>query len=301
VQLRSPAFGKLDAVAVVAASALEGFGGRGHREPLTPIVKSHNLRAMNPQPEIFLLGLGVCGLRHITLETMETLKHVTLVQHLTSKDDELRTINPRVENLSPLYWREGKDWDIYCAVADYVVDKALAVDAPIAFVTEGHPMIFNDISWQIASIGPRKNVKVHALPGISCLDVLPIQLGFDFADLGVQIFEATQLALYELQMNVHLSTLVLQIAEFGIEGVLDEPGKPNRHDPLVRHLSKFFPLDHPAILILSSYREKEATIVTSTTIGEITQASMLRGMTLYIPRLSVPPVRNSGLLPETRQ
>ncbi len=251
---------------------------------------------MRSRPEIFLVGLGLSGMRHVTQEVMHVLEEARLVQHLTSKDGELRMLNPRVEDLSSLYWREGQDKAIYAEIAEHVVATALAGDAPLAFVTDGHPMVFNNISWEIVRLGQQKGAKTHALPGVSSIDVLLLQLGFDPGDIGLQVFEATQLVLYGLAMNAHLSTLILQVAEFGMGGILDLPSRVGRHDPLVRHLERFFPADHPAVFILAPEHKEESTIVLRTVIGKIGGSTMRRGMTLYIPRLSFPTVRDSRLL-----
>jgi precorrin-6B methylase 1 len=243
--------------------------------------------------DIYLVGLGVFELRQVTLETLDILKQARCILHLTSSHDELEKINPNTQDLTPLYWKSGLDWAVYTEIARHVVKTGEAA-RPTVFATEGNPLFFNDISWEIAKLGRGAGLRVQALPGISSLDVLPIQLGFDIGDVGVQILDATQLVMLQLQINPYLSTLLLQVGEFGTSKVAcGREGPPNRFDPLVSHLARFFPIDHVAIFIMSASRRSEPTSVISTRLAKINQhSSEIRpGMTLYLPRIGIPTMR----------
>lgn len=245
--------------------------------------------------DIYLVGLGMFEMRQTTLETLEVLKQAKRVFHLTTQHEELSIINANTEDLGPLYWKPGKRADIYYKIAQYVVSFARET-RPAAFVIEGNPMFFSDVSWNIAELGKAASLRVEALPGVSCIDVLPIQLGFEPGDLGLQIFEATQLVLYGLAINTHLSTLILQV---GVFAETAHPGSGSKRlgtfDPLVRHLSNFFPAGHPAIFIRSTLSRTFPNVVFTTNIARIDEQrdGIVEGMTLYLPRLSVPPIDQS--------
>lgn len=241
--------------------------------------------------DIYLVGLGIFAMKQVTVETNEVLRQAKLVLHLTCRHQELVTINDNTEDLAPLYWRPGKDWTIYTELAQYVVSRG-AKARPTVFAVEGNPMMFNDVCWEIARLGKEIGLIVQALPGVSCLDVLPIQLGFDIGDFGVQVMDATQLAMYELQLNPYLSTLILQVGEFGMLHVVDSDAKQaERLGPLVQHLERFYPGDHPAVFVKSSSSRNERTIIFTTVIASIgrEEGRVVRGMTLYLPRIGIPP------------
>ncbi|MBI4465590.1 MAG: hypothetical protein HY647_12875 [Acidobacteria bacterium] len=242
--------------------------------------------------DIYLVGLGIFEMRQITVETLDVLRQAKRIFHLSSKHEELTAINVNIEDLGPLYWKSGKTIDIYEDLARHVVSFAQQA-RPTVFAIEGNPMLFSDLSWKIAELGKAACLRVEALPGVSCVDVLPIQLGFEPGDLGLQIFEATQLALYRLEINPYLSTLILQVGEFG-ERSLPRPARRRlaAFTPLVRHLSKFFPVDHPAIFIRSAFSSKVSSVVFATEIDSIDkhQDQIVPGMTLYVPRIGIPPM-----------
>jgi tetrapyrrole methylase family protein/MazG family protein len=242
--------------------------------------------------DIYLVGLGMFGMRQVTAETLEILGHAKRVFHVTDKHEQLCAINPESEDLSGLYWRSGKNVDVYDDVARYVVSFARQKH-PTVLALDGNPMFFNDISWKIAALGKLEGLKVEAIPAVSCIDVLPIQLGFEPGNLGMQIFEATQLVLYQLSINPYLSTLVLQVGVFGETSVVRPvKRKPATFLPLVMHLRKFFPSDHPAIFIQSAYSSHVPTVVFTIDVGSIDECGreIGSGMTLYLPRVGIPTI-----------
>jgi tetrapyrrole methylase family protein / MazG family protein len=240
--------------------------------------------------DIYLVGLGMYELRHLTLEALEIIKNAKVVYHLTDKHEELRVINPNTRDLADLYSKPGQRTDIYEDLAKYTVDSALS-NTPVVLALDGNPMFFSDISWKIAALGKKRNLLVEAVPGVSCIDVLPVQLGFDPGDIGFQVFEATQLVLYDLAINPYLSTLILQVGYFW-RTVSAPPLHRERGDfaPLVAHLCKFFPKNHPAIFIQSAYSKQFPTGLLSTSIASIDEHrnEVKAGMTLYVPRSGVP-------------
>jgi len=240
--------------------------------------------------DIYIVGLGVFELDQLTIETLEVLKKVNSVYHVTRRHLELCAINPKTYDLDSLFERRRKRTDIYYRIAGFVVNSAQD-KAPVAFAADGNPMFYNDISWNIAAIAKKRRLRVEALPAVSCIDVLPMQLGFEPADLGLQIFEATQLVLYEFPINPSLSTLILQIGYLFVR-LTSPPSRWRRgaFAPLVFHLRKFFPENHPAVFIESASSRLKPTVAFWSEVGEIDKYrdEITPSMTLYLPRAGVP-------------
>lgn len=232
------------------------------------------------------------GMTQITVETINVLKRAQRVFHLTDLQLDLEAINPQTEDLDRLYSRAGNNIHIYDEIAQHVV-RAAHQFPPVALVLDGNPMFFSDISWKTIALAHADGLRVEALGAVSCIDILPTQLGFEPGNLGMQIFEATQLVLYNLRINPYLSTLVMQAGEFGQRTIIrNVTQKPERYALLAQHLGKFFPQDHPAIFIRSAFKEKTPHIVFTTDISRIEShcGRIEPGMTLYIPRLCIPPI-----------
>jgi hypothetical protein len=258
-----------------------------------PIARTLPMTESPRQADVYLVGLGMFDLRQITVETSEILRTASRVYHVSDRHEQLIAMNPCTEKLDALSTRADRATAIYDDIASCVVDAARR-HRPVVFAVEGNPMLFSDVSWKIAAAARNAGLVVEAFPGVSCLDVLPVQLGFEPGDLGLQIFEASQLVIYGLDMNPYLSTLILQIGYF-LHDVTLAPRTRERDDfaPFVEHLLRFFPKQHPAVFIESANARGSDTIVFSVDIEAIdTHRHDIRpGMTLYIPRAGIPPVR----------
>lgn len=247
---------------------------------------------MHLDSDIYLIGLGMYELRQLTLESVEILRNVNTVYHLSDKHHDLCNYNNDVRDLSEMYLTLGRRVDVYARIAAHLINVAQK-DKPVALAFDGNPMFYCDVSWEIAALGKKNGIRVEALPGVSCIDILPMQLGFEPGDVGMQIFEATQMTMYQISLNPYLSTLVLQIGYFGVTATLPPPPREvGAYLPLVEHLLKFYPARHPAIFIQSAYTAKLGNIIFSTEIGKIDEIRncIKPGMTLYLPRVTVPAV-----------
>lgn len=243
------------------------------------------------QADVFLVGVGQFGLNQLTCEARRVIEHAKRVLHLTPFHSELCRLNSACEDLSVRYWQSASAWDVYQKLAKRVVEAAID-SSPTVLAVHGNPLFFNDICWETIRLGKASGLVVQALPGVSCIDVLPMQLGFDLGDLGAQIFEATQLVMFGLPMNPYLSTLILQVAEFGIRGIEVPQMTERRIAPLITHLLKFYPPSHYIIFARSKSEVDDQDLGLSTKIehcGEILHR-IVPGMTLYVPRTSIPEI-----------
>ena len=239
--------------------------------------------------DIFLVGVGQYDINQLTLEGYHVLRESNRVLHITQMHGRLSEINSNCVDLNPRFQDLGRDWEMCKRIADYVTDEG-AQNGPLTFVASGNALFFDDIGWEIVRIGIAKGLKVQALPGISCFDVLPIQLGFDPGDLGSQIFEATHLLKFNLRMNPMLSTLVLQVAELDRSERKPGSSMAERFHKLLNHVLKFYPPTHRLVFVKSRTMADENDAVISTAICKAAEIvdDISAGMTLYIPRVNIP-------------
>jgi hypothetical protein len=236
------------------------------------------------------LGLGIQGLSHLTLEALKTIRKAEIVLHIGLTGRHLEKLNPNVKSLEHLYWSGRNDLDTYRRVAKEVIDTARTLSGSTVFAVDGNPAFFNDITWEIYARATKRRIPVAILAGISCLDVLAIDVFCDPGDVGTQIFEANQLVLYNLTMNPYLSTFILQIGWFGtsiLTKACDRRRK--RFNPFISHLLKFYPGTHPAIFVMSAEKPGRTSVMLRTTVSQIgSHAKKVHsGMTLYLPRMDI--------------
>ena len=234
-----------------------------------------------------ILGLGISGPRHLTVEAVEYLRRAQKVLTLSAWSAELHQFNNHVTRLNDLYWSDDTDWNTYQRIARTVVRHARRGPGLIIFAVDGNPAVFDDIVWESYRLCRRAELPVTIVPGISSLDVLPIALRFDPGNVGLQIMEANQLVVYDLVLNPHLATLVLQVGWFG-SSILRKRRHQTRRalDPLVNHLLKFYPKNFPAFFV---FDHRQGTQILKTSVASIAlhSSQIHPGMTLYLPRKEV--------------
>ncbi len=85
----------------------------------------------------------------------------------------------------------------------------------VVVVVEGHPTIYDDVSWDILRRGKKRGFKVKIIPAISCIDAMAAYCGLKIGAAGFQIVEATSLVLCKQKLNPNMDALVMQIGWFG--------------------------------------------------------------------------------------
>ena len=237
-----------------------------------------------PRVDLWILGLGIRGLRQVTLETLEVLERCRIVLHLTQQHEALARINPRLVDLEDDYWTGEERGVVYERLVRLVLAE-VARGPEVAVVFYGHPMIFDDVTLALVRRSKRRGLRCRVLPAVSCLDTLCIDLGIDYG-YGLQVFEATTLVTHRQPLSPELDALVLQLGEFGTDRtadtILDHAG---RFTPLVEHLRRFYPGDHRAVIAFSDDGEMAKPRLLRTRIDELDAHArrIFPGVTLYLP------------------
>lgn len=242
--------------------------------------------------DLFVVGRGVRdGTGQMTLEAVEALKTCRVVLDLSADPDAVRAIHPNVVDLAQDYWTFDVNEDVYARIERIVLDEVRRGGPTVGHITDGHPLLFDDVSWSLVRRGRKLGLKVVALPGVSCLDTMVLELGVDLGN-GTQILEATQVLHYDLALNPYLATFLFQIGSFGTNFVsaTTRRNRKGRFTPLVDHLLKFFPRGHPAVLISSSGRGRPARKLRLPLhrldgAREFIHSAEGGGLTLYLPPL----------------
>jgi hypothetical protein len=124
-----------------------------------------------------------------------------------------------------------------------------------------------------------------------------IDVGADLGN-GAQIVHSNQLLVYDIALDPHLQTYVLQVGKFGTEFFSCETRRnlPGRFTPLAAHLTRHYPADHMATLIVSL---GEKSIRRRVRLGELDSARAFLhrhqddGLTMYIPAYPRPIANDS--------
>lgn len=233
--------------------------------------------------DLYLLGIGIRGIKQISLETIEALRKCRKIYHLTDQHYQLKKINPNVVDWGPNYWIDEEYDIVYKRLLDCLLEE-VRKGPGVGSVIYGHPLFFDDVHIELRTISKKRGLRCVILPGISSLDTLSVDLGIDFGE-GLQVFEATDLVENSVIVNPALHTLIFQIGDFGIR----RPGSampkgPNRFRKIEKYLSRFYSPRQQIVIAYSDDGDGTGPLLLKSRLGRLSthHRRMFFGTTLYI-------------------
>ena len=249
--------------------------------------------------DLYLVGRGIAdGISQMTVEGLEALKRSRVVFDLSGDARAIRKVHPNVIDLAREYWTGERLDNVHVRLQKRIFDEVENNGPVVSVVVDGHPMFFDDMNWNLVRKGRRRGLRVVPLAGICCVDTMTIDLEIDIGD-GTQVVEANHLVTHDLTLNPYLQTFVFQVAKFGTRFASAETSRnlPGRFTPLVKHLTRFYPPDHMATLLVSGGNAKP--LRKRIRLGRLDDARAFlhrhqdEGMTMHIPPCPRDPVNEA--------
>lgn len=238
---------------------------------------------------IYLLGSGIKGTLHFTVETVQALRACRRVLVLHSDQgviDSVREHCAQVEDLAPLYDGQSVREDVYHEISRRLVESALD-SAPVALLVHGHPLFLVSATEYTLDLAERHGLRVSVLPAVSSFDTLLCDLRIDYG-YGVQIFDTTTLLKGGWAPNPQVPLLLFQLASTLNRAVIS--GDPDQESlrPLINLLAPLYGTDHRVQVVWSSAHILEGSSIIELQIPELatTDLELWRRPTLYVPAKS---------------
>lgn len=221
--------------------------------------------------DILLAGVGIGGPGNTTLATVELLRRARVVYTLSVHAAWLRKTCRRVVEVDDLYFTGEEDTAVYRRLADSVLKEAERAGG-VAWVEDGHPLIYDDMCNDIRRRGTRRGLKVTVLPAVSTLDTLVAHCGVTFDSTGLQVVEATSLVAARQRLNPCFETLVLQLGWFGTSLLVSvESHTKERFVPLEAYLRRFYPPAHRVRILRARQFAGDSSPVVGCRLGQLSQ------------------------------
>ncbi|MBN1205562.1 MAG: hypothetical protein JXB05_11640 [Myxococcaceae bacterium] len=247
--------------------------------------------------EILVMGAGLLGSHHLTLETVEAVASADVVYHLVTgmeAEQRLRQLNPRVFSLVGFYRDGDLDLEVYGRIVSFLLAQAMA-GLRVAFVVMGHPSIYVAPTHLLLEHGPRYGIPVHILPALSSIDTILSWMPFDIANTGLQILDSNRLVSYGLVPMRNVPLLVFQVGCFGSGFITRQlQNAPDRLRPLVDYLLAYYPGEHPVELIECEMGWPHRAVRHRLTLAELATSGHLvnYNTTLFVPQAEPVSIRD---------
>jgi uncharacterized protein len=237
--------------------------------------------------DLYILGSGISVAEHLTLRTIELMRTCSRI-YTNLSEAELQKlpedIRPSCVSLWHLYQDNYPRVENYRRVIQAVIDAA-AVERPIAWLTPGHPRIFDSVSEELVTAGRARGWRVHVAPAISCLDTLLCEVGYDPAG-GLLIHEATALVAERISPVPSIALLLLQPGAFGT-GLAHLSAQFPEFDltELKDHLSRFYSPQHNCAFVQSATEAGAMPRIFWVRLHDLASVPYARiaGSTLFLP------------------
>lgn len=235
---------------------------------------------------IYLLGAGIKGSLHFTVETVQALRACKRVFVLHSDQGVLDSVREHcadVEDLAPLYAGHTVRDEVYHQISHRLVDAALD-SGPVAFLVHGHPLFLVSATEYTLDLAEEHDLRVSVLPAVSSFDTLLCDLRVDYG-YGVQIFDTTTLLKAGWAPNPQVPLLLFQLASTLNRAVITGDPDQAALAPLVDLLTPLYGAKHRVQVVWSSAHALEASSITELDLSELATADLelWRRPTLYVP------------------
>lgn len=237
--------------------------------------------------DIYMLGAGIRHTLQLTIETVQALEASRVVFALHDHEGviaDLRRYCPDVRDLAPVYRGKSTRREAYAEIADMVVAEA-AAGPTVALIVHGHPLLLVSATAMVFDSARESGMMVCALPAVSFLDTLLCDLEYEHG-YALQVLEASTMLERSILPSPAMSLFVTQVATVLDYRVARGAPLAATLEPLVTHLTRVYPADHPCEMLLSSTDLLEGPSKVPVTLADLTSRDDLglaRRPTLYVP------------------
>jgi len=196
--------------------------------------------------KLIVVGSGIKSISHLTEETKRVIQSADKVLYLINEDNLKQWIQREAKNsesLDSIYFSSEKRIKAYQAITNHIIEEYKKVSI-LCVVFYGHPTVFADSALNAVKQIKKDGGEAIILPAISAQDCLFSDLEIDPGDQGCFSIEATELVIFERNIDVHAHMILWQVANFGrIDGK-----KANQISILKDYLCGYYPPDYSICL-----------------------------------------------------
>lgn len=231
--------------------------------------------------KLIVCGSGIKSVSHFTEETKYIIQSADKVLYLVNEQNLktwIRHESKESENLDDIYFNSEKRIDAYSKITEYIISeynkrKVLCV------LFYGHPTIFAESALNAVKKIKATNGDAIILPGISTFDCLCSDLEIDPGNKGCLTIDATELLLYEREIDINAHVILWQVANLGMYTI----NQTSKIPVLFEYLNRFYTPDHPACLYEAAQVPMEKPRIEQIKLKDLVNSKINSTTTLYLP------------------
>lgn len=234
---------------------------------------------------LIIVGTGIKGIAQCTLEAKGWIETADIVLTLVGDsitEAWIEDIAQRTQSLQECY-RQGKSRaDVYALMTDRILTE-VRKGQTVCAAFYGHPGMFVRPAHTSIMKARQEGFDARMLPGISALDSLFADLGFDPAEAGLQTYSAVDFFLRAPNIEPSCGLVLWQIGVFGEQSHTTPAHSNAPLQQLVTALSDSFAPDHEVILYQAAIYAIGAPSIRACALKDLPHMKLTQESTLYIP------------------
>jgi uncharacterized protein YabN with tetrapyrrole methylase and pyrophosphatase domain len=148
---------------------------------------------MEIPPGLYVVGVGVKAVAHITLETHRIIQAMDLVVYCEAGETVARYLQDLkipFHNALDLYKEGDERREVYERLAAIIIENKRS-RSRVAYLTPGNPHFLNTVVSVLERECKREQVPFYLFSGLSSVDSIVTDLRIPVGDLGLQCYDAT--------------------------------------------------------------------------------------------------------------
>jgi precorrin-6B methylase 1 len=244
-------------------------------------------------PSLLLVGTGIEGASHTTLAAQRAIEQASKVLFAVADSWTvawLRALRPDAESFA-----YGSDpgtprREIYREMVERIL-RELRAGHRVCAVFYGNPALLTRPAHAALKQARDAGFVARMLPGVSSLDCLFADLGFDPGEHGCQMYEATEFIARERTIDVQTPLLLWQVAVVGNASRFDAlpGGNPSARKLLCERLLARYPASQLVLLYQASSDCARGHQITTLPLSQLYEARLDEAVTLLIRPLRTEP------------
>ena len=234
--------------------------------------------------KLIVVGSGIKSIAHLSEETKKVIQNSDKVLYLVNEDnlkEWLQASAKDAESLDKIYFSSPKRIDAYRAITDHIV-KTYSEVTNLCVVFYGHPTVFADSALDAVKQIKEQGGNAVVLPAISAQDCLYSDLEIDPGNQGCFSIEATELVLFERNIDIYSHVLLWQVANFGRV----DTNKSNKLSVLIDYLCSFYQPDKLLCLYEAPSLPTQPARIEWIKLINLNSSELNATTTIYIPPLN---------------
>ncbi len=231
------------------------------------------------------IGSGIKGISHMTMESVSWIKEADIVCYCVSDPATIVWIKQNAkseQDLYSLYADDKKRIDTYHDMVD-IMCGYVREGKTVAGVFYGHPGLFCYPTHTAITRLTQEGYRAWMLPGVSAVDCLFADAGFDPAARGIQMLEATDMLLRNRVLLTDSHVVLWQIGCVGDIGFRFKGYDGRNLGSLMDYLYRFYTEDTRVLHYVASTFPVCDAMLNWIRLGDLPDDKPTGISTLYIP------------------